>query len=180
MHVCKVLSVLFLILLLSVQFLRIRYFFNFDIDLDITFNQYCVWIVFMQACSIVVFLEGRGQTYPTAKKKRRGGGPSKFILFFYYANSRKICLILYAWCYHLLTQLKRKKDGYMPIIVVLQPKMMHCACVKHTRGFKGFFLSIDGFGGLIQYPLSVTLLCHFNTFEFLSGVRPHATLVPRI
>lgn len=59
-------------------------------------------------------------------------------------------------------------------------------CMRETHsffqewGFKGFFLSIDGFGGLIQYPLSVTLLCNFNTFEFLSGVRPHATLVPRI
>lgn len=98
------------------------------------------------------FLEGRGQTYPTAKKKE-GGGAFKiyFILFFYYANSRKICLILYAWCYHLFTQLKRKKDGYMPIIVVLQPKMMHCACVKHTLfsrsgGSKDFFYLLMDLG----------------------------------
>lgn len=77
MHVCKVLSVLFFILLLSVQFLRIRYFLNFDIDLDITFNQYCVWIVFMQAC-----LEGRGQTYPTAKKKEGGGVLQNLFYFF--------------------------------------------------------------------------------------------------
>lgn len=59
-------------------------------------------------------------------------------------------------------------------------------CMRETHsffqewGFKGFFfLFINGFG-LIQYLLSVTLLCHFNTFDFLSGVRPHATLVPRI
>lgn len=189
MHVCKVLSVLFLILLLSVQFLRIRYFFNFvkEIDLDKTFNQYCVWIVFMQACSIVVFFFGRsGADLPDSKKKKKGGGVLQNLFYFFTMLIQE----KYVWFSMpgVIIYWPSSKEKKMAIYAYYSSTLAKndALCMRETHsffqewGFKGFFLSIDGFGGLIQYPLSVTLLCHFNTFEFLSGVRPHATLVPRI
>lgn len=123
---------------------------------------------------------------PDSKKKKGGGVLQIFFNFFTMLIQEK-----YGWFSvpGVIIYLRSSKEKKMAIVYAYYSSTLaknYALCMRETHsffqewGFKGFFLSIDGFGVLIQYLLSVTLLCHFNTFEFLSGVRPHATLVPRI
>lgn len=109
------------------------------------------------------FLEGGGQTYPTANKKVVGAVPSKFISFF--SNSRKKILFWFYMCLVLsiilFTYLKKMSIGLF--LIILSPKTMHYACAKHifpvvgVGGSKGFFFRIWS-----KAFFSVTLLCQFN------------------